>query len=186
MRFRNAAGALSRNGVCLLRRAVTVDAHDLLRLAARGCADGEPVFNGTDGRPNDERRRQWPLPADDQVLVRLLDALRAAGMLTGRTVGPAVVLHSDAGCLAQRTHTDYDADDVSRCTPKPLGVLLALQPATRLLLPAHGDVVLGTGDIFVFEGDVPHAGAAYDQANTRVHVYLDVPGVERPPNTTYY
>ena len=29
------------------------------------------------------------------------------------------------------------------------------------------------GDIIVFEGDVIHAGAAYSQANLRVHAYLD-------------
>ena len=37
----------------------------------------------------------------------------------------------------------------------------------------------------MFEGDLVHAGAGYSRANTRVHVYLDVAEVRRPPKSTW-
>ena len=46
-------------------------------------------------------------------------------------------------------------------------------------------VPLEPGDVLVFEGDVVHAGAQYASLNTRVHAYLDAPGVERKVNHTW-
>ena len=63
---------------------------------------------------------------------------------------------------------------------KPLGALLALEEGTKLAVHGIGDVLLQRGDCLVFDGDLVHAGSAYpDAPNTRVHVYLDVPTVER-------
>ena len=47
------------------------------------------------------------------------------------------------------------------------------------------EVQLEMGDIVLFDGDVVHAGAAYAEANTRLHVYLDVHGVEHESNGTF-
>ena len=47
-------------------------------------------------------------------------------------------------------------------------------------------VALGPGDILVFEGDVAHAGAWYTSLNTRVHLYLDVPGLAREADVTWF
>ena len=48
------------------------------------------------------------------------------------------------------------------------------------------EVQLEAGDILLFDGDVVHAGAAYAEKNTRLHVYLDLPGVaEHEANGTY-
>jgi ectoine hydroxylase-related dioxygenase (phytanoyl-CoA dioxygenase family) len=41
-------------------------------------------------------------------------------------------------------------------------------------------VDLYPGEVLIFEGDVVHAGAEYrTQYNTRLHLYLDLPGLER-------
>ena len=40
--------------------------------------------------------------------------------------------------------------------------------------------------LLVFDGDVAHAGAAYSELNTRVHVYLDVCGVKRERDYTWF
>ena len=69
-------------------------------------------------------------------------------------------------------------------TTKPLGVLVALQDETRLDTP-QGVIAMEQGDVLVFDGDVVHAGAAYAQDNTRVHLYLDATEVPRVHNVTY-
>lgn len=168
----------SVGGVRLLARAVKVHAGDLERLAAVATQRGNPIFNP------DERRLQQDLPPSDDVVRRLVDALCSERLMHGRVVGPAVVLHSLAGCARQPMHTDYDAAVVARCAAKPLGALLALEDGTRLCV-VDGEVEMRVGDVLVFDGDVPHCGAPYDSANTRIHIFLDSPGVRRVHNATY-
>ena len=64
---------------------------------------------------------------------------------------------------------------------KPCSAILGLQPGARLYVydPAlccDVTVLVPVGHILLFDGDVAHAGACYATTNTRVHVYLDVPG----------
>ena len=169
----------SVGGVQKREAAVELAVDDLLRLTALAY-EGQPIFNP------DALRLQRHLPIDDPVVVRLAAAL--GDVIEGRTLGPAVVLHSLAGCERQAMHTDYAPADVQRCAAaKPLGVLLALQDGTSLCLPDEERVEMEAGDVLVFDGDQPHAGAEYPEAaNTRVHLYLDSPGVHRLTNTTYF
>lgn len=164
-------------GSRVFAKAIGVSAAELERLRAVACS-GLPIFN-----PDSMRVQQDVDPSDD-VVRRLVDFLRDKRLTEGRVVGPAVAIHSHAGCQRQPMHTDYDPHCVGRCASKPLGVLVALQDGARVSLP-DGDVALDAGDVFVFDGDVVHAGAAYDEANTRIHMYLDLPGVQRPHNMTY-
>ena len=39
----------------------------------------------------------------------------------------------------------------------------------------QGRIELNAGDILVFRGDLRHSGAAYEQWNTRLHIYVDGP-----------
>lgn len=158
-------------------RAVIVSPAELDDLREIACR-GHPIFNP------DSKRVQNNLSADSAVTSRLLEFLQSEQLVEGRQIGPAVALHSHAGCERQPWHTDYDPECVRRCAAKPMGVILALQDHTRVLLRDE-EVTLCAGDVFVFDGDVVHAGAAYDEPNTRIHVYLDSPGVRRPKNETY-
>ena len=47
-------------------------------------------------------------------------------------------------------------------------------------------VVPPPGAILLFDGDVAHTGASYAGGNTRVHLYLDVAGVVREHNVTWF
>ena len=47
-------------------------------------------------------------------------------------------------------------------------------------------VLVPVGAILLFDGDVAHAGASYAACNSRVHVYLDVPGVSRDQDYTWF
>ena len=78
-----------------------------------------------------------------------------------------------------------------RAVRKPASVILALQDGARLWVRDREqkrtrEVVLRAGDVLVFEGDVAHAGASYCARNMRVHVYLDVAGVVRDRDFTWF
>ena len=102
-----------------------------------------------------------------------------------------------ATCKAQKLHWDFDPGLIE-CLPatgplhrKPVSVILALEPGTRLFVRdeaagATVPIALGVGDILVFDGDVAHHGAWYPSRNTRVHMYLDVPTVPRVEDFTWF
>ena len=118
-------------------------------------------------------------------------ALQRDGSLCAREFGAAVAIHSEHGCQQQPWHADYSPTKCEGMRYKPQGVLLALQPHTHFLIAAEAgggveDVELSPGDVLIFDGDIVHAGAAYkDAPNTRIHVYLNVPDVARPKNSTW-
>ena len=185
MRTRSAARAegvlvASVGGVRLLKRAVEVGEGERERVEELAKRGGAPIFNP------DERRLQRGLDREDPLVERVVRVLEEEGLMRGRTLGPAVVLHSLQGCERQPLHTDYDVRAVGRSAAKPLGVLVALQDGTRLGMPeGEDDVEMEKGDVAVFDGDQPHAGAEYDEPNTRLHLYLDCPGVHRVQNESY-
>ena len=162
----------------VLTRKVDVSSDDVARMA-EVARSGSCIFN-----PN-KRRYQREIEHSEGVVQRVLELLGEEGMLEGRTVGPVVSLHSLAGCEQQQFHTDYDKHLVRKAEAKPLGVLVALEDETSLVLQDRV-VLLGAGDVLVFDGDLVHAGAAYEHGNTRLHLYLDVPCVHRAHNTTYF
>ena len=122
--------------------------------------------------------------------------LAQKGELDGRRESEWRAIHSKAGCKEQRAHWDYPPDVVQRCgsgglpARKPASVIVALQDGAALIVfvgprRQRVPVVLYAGDVLVFEGDVEHAGAHYYMPNTRLHVYLDVDHVHRPPGETW-
>lgn len=139
---------------------------------------GNTVFNP------DNRRLQKEVSESHPFVIRVLDVLAKHGLLRGRQVGGVVAMHSIKGCRQQAWHTDYDTTKSSR--KKSIGVLVALQTPTFFETPDR-QYKLSSGDIICFEQDVVHAGAAYAENNTRLHVYLDVVGAPRTldQNTTW-
>ena len=161
--------------------------------------DEQEIFNANDpadptDRRNDGLRSQGRIPEGD-ALNELRRGLRMAlhGWITpDHTMEECSVLKSEPGCTQQFCHTDHAVAAVQgvphhRC---PLLALIALEPGTRLIVwpfQAGGPVklVLKVGDVLLFRADLRHAGAAYDRRNVRLHVYIDHPGVPRPPDTTH-
>ena len=122
-------------------------------------------------------------------------ALLGAGELSGRDpIEEVNIIQSLPGCRAQKLHWDYDPAHVTARPPgsrKPASAFLALEPGTRLhvydaVRKAHTQVVVPPGCMLIFEGDVAHAGMWYVSKNLRVHVYLDVCGVERKGDHTWF
>lgn len=121
-----------------------------------------------------------------------------------------VVLVSKPGCVAQAAHADYQYDEVAHLDGDddededdedalmPLGLIVALMDETYfdawprairyddVKWYEHKQLVLNAGDVLVFRGDFFHAGAAFDKLNVRLHYYLDMEGVKRTRNVTFY
>lgn len=162
----------------IVRDAIQVTACEHKRLEARVIRAGFTVFNP------DDRRIQCGLSRNDAVLRRVLVVLEEKGWLAERVVGNAVVLHSFENCQQQQWHTDYDPEKFAALETKPIGVILALQADTYFVTPEEV-YTLNRGDLLCFDGDVVHAGAAYLNTNTRIHLYVDAPMHLRTSNTTW-
>ena len=168
-----------------------------LEAKAKAEAKGQlqEVFN-----PN-PHRHQLPLAPDHPLVLLLMSALDHDGALTGCDPGKAVALYSSAGCEQQPWHVDFDPMCKKRkggerqCirdlrdSQKPKGVFWAIEEGTRLMVVGpEGESVevhLERGDVLIFDGDLVHAGAAYEKSNVRVHVYLYACGVSKPNGNTY-
>jgi hypothetical protein len=141
------------------------------------------------------KRRQLKMQAEELSLFQSFkDVLADAGELKGRDLGEFNAIRSEDSCIKQDRHWDFDPDLVRyirRPRRKPCSAILALQPGSRLyvydtLLKHDVTVPIPPGAILVFDGDVAHAGASYATPNTRVHVYLDVEGVRREKDVTWF
>ena len=67
---------------------------------------------------------------------------------------------------------------------KPMGVIFALEDYTYFNTKSRR-IVLKKGQVLIFDGDMVHAGSAYEKENTRIHLYLDSEEVPRRRNKTY-
>lgn len=162
----------------IVRKCVEVTHEDILRMQA--CLRrGRSIFNP------DEKRLQAAVRKSDPLCAKIAQRLRRLRLLKTRRVSSVVALHSKVGCQRQNWHYDYDPDALRGRRVKPLGMILALEDGTKFET-LKGTQYLSRGDILLFDGDLIHAGAAYDEApNTRVHAYIDTKDVKRAPNRTY-
>lgn len=160
-----------------------------------------PIFNhtGFDVEGDTEKRRQQAFLTPS--LTQRLFGKFQQDYFPNLKLADAVLLLSFPGCKQQMFHADYVVTKKLMAVPKehyPMGVLLALENNTRLVVRegafgVHYDacdtniveVTLNAGDALVFRADQIHAGAAYDECNTRVHAFLDSPMYRRPANQTF-
>ena len=138
------------------------------------------------------------------AFVKKLDIYIKKNVSKQLTVNNWVILKSKPGCKEQLPHCDYlPSNDFKNCPEDyvPLLSLIALETNTKInvwknsigyltgLLPQtkikKTILSLDKGDMFVFRGDLVHAGASYDDENIRLHAYLDSVICPRNPNRTY-
>jgi len=99
------------------------------------------------------------------------------------------ILISDAGCMAQSIHCDFNIR--SRDFKQGFFVLMALQTGTNLIVNDQGlHLKLETmnySDMMLCRGDLVHGGGPYDVNNVRLHAYIDPWGVKgiRSLDVTY-
>jgi len=154
-----------------------------------GVSRAAPIFNNA---ANDRRRLQGsPDPTAPEVaaavsvVVGLMQRLAPSHTVTG-----VKALYSLPGCARQRVHEDYDRGQLELLEPdrRPLAALLAVDPGAEIEVELHASpftVALRPGDLFVFRGDLRHAGAGYEVRNVRMHFYVDCQEVPRIPDEVY-
>ena len=133
----------------------------------------------------DKKRIQHKLARNTRAFKTIEDKLRARGLLRGRDLQDMFVLHSKPGCKRQRFHYDYNPEEIRTLRKKPQGVLIATEDNTFLDLE-NEKISLDASDMVIFDGDLMHAGSAYERSNTRLHCYLDSPSHTRQKNQTYF
>ena len=131
----------------------------------------------------DKKRSQRLLPSTNFFLQSIIvPALDRLGFLRCRRVGQAFVLSSKKGCRPQPFHVDFAPLSFHGLRRKPLACLFALEKeGTEFWCVEKGvekHLSLKQGEFVVFDGDLIHAGAAYAKKNVRIHLYIDVNGVE--------
>ena len=140
---------------------------------------GSNIFN-----PN-KKRIQCIVKKHDSTMKKICGFLQTHNFLKHRTVGTTAILHSKSGCKRQQWHTDYDPEVCKSTSLKPMGAIFALEDNTYFNIHKKRKILLKKGQILIFDGDLVHAGSAYDEENTRIHFYLDSPHVPRKKNKTY-
>lgn len=93
------------------------------------------------------------------------------------------ILVSDSRSRQQQLHTDFECEG-------GLSMIASLDIGTKLIVRPFGEdverqIMLDKGDCILFSGKLPHRGAAYSKANTRLHMYGGLEGVEAPDDMTY-
>jgi len=162
----------------VIKGAIHVSDNDVRRMYELSTR-GTHIFNP------DKKRIQTTLDKRSAIVKSIWNSLIEHGCMKGRRIGMCVCLMSKPGCQKQAWHTDYDMAEVSRLEFKPAGVIVALEDNTFFEEYPNTRHVLHRGDALIFEGDVVHAGSAYDVHNVRLHAYLDVDTHKRSANKTY-
>lgn len=205
--------ALHRDGFQVWPQALRVGKDVAGAVAAAASGRAHRIFNdaGLGEEDDDGQRRQYPVEQVFRRCPELKDVwARLMAWIGGRcpqhrVSDPVVLISLDGGCLPQRAHTDYTEQSLQsmdlRAQPErvPLACLVALQDDTSFdVWPGaiafnedgdpmeHCTVILQRGDVLLFRGDLVHAGAAFGRQNVRLHAYLDVEGVQREPDQTFY
>jgi hypothetical protein len=201
---------LDRDGFKVYAQFFTVEAKLFKRLCDHALK-GEELFNNAPAgeKANDKLRTQVffkSFISEDEDLMNLHNQInvRLAELFQKRRPMDMVLLRSVNGCSAQRAHTDYTMEEMSKVRDDfvPLGCVIALMDDTYFdVWPGaircyeappegttfeHVRLKLKAGDMLVFRGDLVHGGAAYSKENVRIHTYLDVRGVKRADNVTFF
>ncbi len=170
---------------------------------------GRKIFNNAKKhKGNDGKRKQASFNPNDTISRTFIRNIENFAIEEYPDLDPCdfVILHSSAGCAEQLAHCDYEPSDEfhNEMGDKPMGCLVAIQDNTKLnvwprsIYPKYRKnpeilqaiqkecIILNTGDVLFFRGDLVHAGAAYDEDNYRIHCFLDNKRVPRPKNRTWF
>lgn len=195
--------SLYKDGYVVLRSAVSVIPETVARARERVQRHGGHIFNHHPRKKNDKKRIQAKLGVREGDLPGFSHVAAILG-LPESTSHSFVVLRSLAGCQAQPAHMDYEIQPDHDPTSFRFshGAVIAIERGTKLdVWPgAHHyigskvppdvpidrkTVVLNPGDVCVFRGDCVHAGSSYQEENTRLHCYMDIPEMKHPHNAFF-
>lgn len=164
---------------------------------------GKPIFNSN---KNDNKRLQCNLSYKQKFMKTFINDTNNiinTYISDQLKITDWVVLQSKSGCTKQLPHCDYiQNDEFLNCDNDnvPCSVIVALMDNTTINVFSNSikldtinknvklkeeKLILSKGDIFIFRGDLVHAGSAYNDNNIRLHAYLDSNIVHRTKNRTF-
>jgi hypothetical protein len=136
------------------------------------------IFNGR----NHTAGKRLQCVVDHTSLIKVWCAMQASHpSLKQYEMLKAHIIKSEAGCVAQPWHHDFDCEGGA-------SAIVALQDGTPLWIEFRGarvQVNLRRCQYIVFDGLKPHAGSAFSKDNTRAHFYCGLRGVEAPDDEVY-
>jgi len=167
----------------------------------------KPIFNHHETRSrNDYKRKQCNLSIKNKQIEEFITNINnflTTNVNSNLSISQWVILHSLSGCGDQAAHCDYvPSTDMLQVSDDqiPLAVIVALMPSTKIHIWPQScyknkrnkkmkieklTLELEPGDVFVFRGDLVHAGCAYENDNYRLHTYMDSLLVSRTHNRTW-
>ena len=172
------------------------------------------IFNHNERMTRNDRKRRQVTLSSNKSTKRMKQFLESVNSFVSQNVSdvlkpaPWVVIHSKPGCQHQAAHCDYVPDRALETVSNanmPLAVIVPIMPGTQLNVWPHSIGLstsstarlknikpisckvekLDVGDVFVFRGDLVHAGSSYEKDNYRLHTFLDSKEVKRQPNRTW-
>lgn len=157
------------------------------------------IFNGW-GK-NDKKRSQHKISKTSMKIFRPM-VTKLKKLFPKHIVRDGYVIKSRPNCKTQRRHRDYERNkELLESDLKPLSMLYSVNVGGKLRVweKSHlrnklsaeevkqvKTIELDAGDAVIFRGDLYHSGAAYKCVHHRVHFYMDVKGVNRIENATYF
>ena len=134
-----------------------------------------PIKPITFGTTRPYKRTMQNVSNPEDYLSNVMEALRI--VFSGCDKLVVKLLRSEAGDLAQTTHTDLVSDMMTRpitdLSAFHSSALISFQANTRLLChEANTEVDIPLHSMLLFRGDFPHAGAAYSKKHCRLFISL--------------
>ena len=149
------------------------------------------IPNGSSNRKCNKRRGVPLLNSNLLVLDELKNELLKVGVLEGRTFNDPHGLRRLARCCKGPWHTDFCKKMPENLPRKPLTAWVPLTGSAKIAFASTEGVLMVAelldiplGSIVIFEGDVYHRGLSFPEESHALHVYLDVPEVEREKDYT--
>ena len=148
------------------------------------------AFQGlpTDPILNDPLRRQGKIKSTAQGSALLGYITRALDkhiiLLLGCTIFAPKLLVAEADSEEQPSHADFNPAQCALAKVQPLAYIFAIEPGTTIWIMGLQYYIL-PGRLLIWEGWMPHYGAAYVERNSRVYGAISAPEVALPDNAIF-
>jgi hypothetical protein len=196
---------LHANGYVKITNGINIPSNIFAEIKNQVDKRGRSIFNHHETQSqNDHKRLQCNIWTKTKRMKNFIDGLNAyltQNINPTLSISKWVILHSKPRCQDQASHCDYiEPEKMSEIADHfiPLAVLVSLMAETQIhvwpkshliteeMEPIERQIIImNEGDIFVFRGDVVHAGSSYEENNYRLHAYMDSELVPRLPNRTW-
>ena len=199
------------DGFEIYRNFVDIDGDSILKQMKKQTEKARVIFNHNETNAhNDNKRTQVNLKVGSKKMQAFMCIIKQKIHNLGfnHAMNNWVIIRSKPGCRDQAAHTDYvPSTEIAACPDNqmPLAILIALMPDTKIhvwpksirLASMNPElyvdikpikrltITLNEGDLFIFRGDLVHAGSGYSEENIRLHCFMDSQIVPRTQNRTY-